>query len=258
MKHLIIPDGQVKPGVNLDHWKWIGQYIVDKKPDVIINIGDFADMESLCSYDKGKKDFENRRYKDDIACVEEAMKLLLGPMKEYNEKAKRDHRARYKPRMVMTMGNHEERIARVDMFSPELEGICTFDDLPYGEWEVIPFLEPILIDGIWYAHYFKNPSSMMGSPVGGNMDTKLKNLGHSFTMGHQQVLQYGLRPLSNGDVHYGLVCGCCYSHDESYLGNQGNNYWRGIILKHRVQNGQYDPCFVSLDYLKEKYSDAGS
>lgn len=252
-KHLVIPDGQVKPGVCLDHWTWIGNYIVDKKPDVIINIGDFADMESLCSYDKGKKDFENRRYKDDIECVVEAMDLLLAPMKAYNAKQKAGHRAQYKPRMVMTMGNHEERIARVDMFSPELEGICTFDDLPYTDWEVVEFLKPICIDGIWYAHYFKNPSSLKGNPIGGTMDTKLKNLGHSFTQGHQQILQFGLRPLSNGQTHYGLVCGSCYLHDEDYLGNQSNHYWRGIIMKNRVQNGEYDPCMVSLAYLKETY-----
>ena len=66
MKHLIIPDTQVKPDVDLSYLEWIGQYIVEKKPDVLIQIGDFADMPSLSSYDIGKKSFEGRRYKDDI------------------------------------------------------------------------------------------------------------------------------------------------------------------------------------------------
>ena len=60
MKHLIIPDCQVKDGVPLEYLEWIGHYIVEKKPDVIINIGDFADMPSLSSYDVGKKSFEGR------------------------------------------------------------------------------------------------------------------------------------------------------------------------------------------------------
>src|SRR4051812_29162536 len=39
--HLVIPDCQVKPGVRTDHMDWIGNFIVEKKPDVIVNIGDF-------------------------------------------------------------------------------------------------------------------------------------------------------------------------------------------------------------------------
>ena len=75
MKHLIIPDTQVKRGVDLSYLEWIGKYIVDKKPDVIVQIGDFADMPSLSSYDVGKKSFEGRRYKDDIEAAER--KLLI-------------------------------------------------------------------------------------------------------------------------------------------------------------------------------------
>ena len=35
--HLIIPDTQVKPGVNTSHLEWCGKYIVDSKPDVIVH-----------------------------------------------------------------------------------------------------------------------------------------------------------------------------------------------------------------------------
>lgn len=45
-RHLVIPDVQAKDGVPLDHLEWIGRYIADKRPDVIVCIGDFADMPS--------------------------------------------------------------------------------------------------------------------------------------------------------------------------------------------------------------------
>ena len=61
MKHLVIPDVQAKPGVPLEHLDWLGQYIVAKKPDVVVCLGDFADMESLSSYDVGKRSYEGRR-----------------------------------------------------------------------------------------------------------------------------------------------------------------------------------------------------
>ena len=208
-------------------------------------------MESLSSYDKGKKSFEGRRYVKDIEATEKAMDSLLKPIKEYN---KRNRRNQYKPRMVLTLGNHEYRIARAVEMQPELDGLMGYKDLPYEEWEVHDFLKPVCIDGIYYCHYFTNPSSLTGTVLGGQMETKLKNTGHSFTMGHQQKLQYGMRHLSTGQTLHGLVAGACYLHDEDYLGYQGNNYWRGIVLKHRVKKGEYDPCFVSLNYLKEKYS----
>jgi len=42
--HLIISDVQVKPGDNYWFLKAIGNYIVETRPDVVVNIGDFADM----------------------------------------------------------------------------------------------------------------------------------------------------------------------------------------------------------------------
>ena len=66
MKHLVIPDCQIRPGDSTDFLRAIGNYVVSKKPDVVVCIGDFADMPSLSSYDVGKKSFEGRRYRDDI------------------------------------------------------------------------------------------------------------------------------------------------------------------------------------------------
>ena len=60
MKHMVIPDTQVKPGCPIEHLKWAGQYAVDKKPDVIVHIGDHWDMPSLSHYDKGTTSFEGR------------------------------------------------------------------------------------------------------------------------------------------------------------------------------------------------------
>ncbi len=101
-KILFIPDCQVKPGVDLTYLKAIGHYIVDKKPDVVVNIGDFWDFPSLSSYDKGKLSFEGRRLQDDIEVGKQGMKELLGPLREFQ---KTD--TSYKPRLVFTLGNHE-------------------------------------------------------------------------------------------------------------------------------------------------------
>ena len=59
MKILVIPDCQIKEGVPTDHLTWAGKAIVDYRPDVVVNLGDFADMPSLSTHDiKGSKYFE--------------------------------------------------------------------------------------------------------------------------------------------------------------------------------------------------------
>jgi hypothetical protein len=252
VKHLFIPDVQAKAGVPLEHLAWIGQYIVDKQPEVIVNIGDFADMPSLSSYDKGKLNFEGRRYKKDIAAVELAMDTLLQPLREYNAKKRKNKEKQYKPRMVLTLGNHEERIKRAVNDSSELEGLISYNDLPYNDWEVYDFLEPVFVDGVCYCHYMANP--MSGRPYGGMASTILKNVGHSFVVGHAQKLEVATRHLITNEQQWGIIAGACYLHNEDYKGYQGNNHWRGIIMLHRVQNGSFDPCFISLDYLRDKYA----
>lgn len=250
-KHLFIPDVQAKDGVDMSHLEWIGHYIVEKKPDVIVCIGDFADMPSLSSYDKGKKSFEGRRYRKDIAATQKAMDLLLNPVREYQKKLADGHRLRYKPRMVMCLGNHEERIKRACNDAPELDGVIGYHDLPYNDWEVFDFLEPVFIDGVCYTHYMANP--MSGRPYGGMAANVLKNVGHSFMVGHAQKLEVATRHLSTGQQQWGIIAGACYLHDEEYKGYQGNHHWRGIIMAHGVKDGSFNPMFVDLDYLRSKY-----
>lgn len=251
IKHLFIPDIQAQPGVPLDHLAHIGHYIVDKQPDVIVCIGDFADMKSLSSYDKGKKSFEGRRYKADIKAAKDAMDLLLGPMREYNAAQKKVKYKQYKPRMVMTLGNHEERIMRVANDSPEFDGVISYDDLPYQDWEVYDYLKPVIIDGVLYVHYLANP--MSGKPYAGTALSQLVKVGQSFCVGHKQTLDIATRFTLNGQQQWGIVAGACYQHDESYKGYQGNAHFRGMIMLHDVRDGTFDPCIISLDYLRRKY-----
>lgn len=244
-KHYVIPDVQAKPGVRLDHLKWAGEYIADKRPDTIICIGDFADMPSLSSYDRGKASAENKRYKADIEAAHTAMELLMTPIIKAEG---------YKPRLVLTLGNHEDRITRFGDDNPSMSEFVSVKDLGYEAWgwEVIPFRQVIKIDGVAYAHYFYNMNS--GKPYAGeNLQTRLKTIGHSFTMGHQQGLQTAIRDLADGTRQRGLVCGSFYQHEELYRGPQAQTHWQGIIVKNEVANGNYDILEVSLNYLRKRY-----
>ncbi len=245
MKHMIIPDAQVKEGVPLEHLTWAGKYASDKKPDVIICIGDWADMPSLSSYDKGKKDFEGRRYTKDIAVAKKAMELFLAPIKTEMKKGK------WKPRMVLTLGNHENRINRAVNDDPKLEGLISVKDLPYGDWEVYPYLQPVNIHGIIYSHFFT--SGVLGRPVSSARALTTKK--HcSCVMGHVQKKEIDIQYNAMGKRITSICCGTFYQHDEDYLTPQENaSTWRGVWMLHGIKDGEFDELPVSLDYLKSKY-----
>ena len=253
--HFVIPDTQVKPGVATDHLTAAGNYIVAKKPDVIIHLGDHWDMHSLSSYDKGTKKAEGATYQADIDAGIAAMKKLLTPINRYNKMRKRNKKSQYKPRMVFLLGNHEQRIMRHVNANPNLDGKLSYDDLKLEEmgWEVYDYQRPVDIDGVLYAHNFVNTASLTKGIIGGTIENKLKHIGQSFTMGHQQTLQEGIRYLNNGKAQRGLVCGAFYQHDEDYMGYQGNHHFRGCIMKHEVQDGNYNIMELSLNYLLDRW-----
>lgn len=254
--HLMIPDTQCKPDIDMGYLDWLGQYIVDKKPEVIVHIGDHADMPSLSSYDKGKGKAEGKRVCNDIEASIEGMNRLLRPLAQLQDLEREMYGyVKYKPKMVLTLGNHEERIMRHVNDNPELQGFLSYDNLKYEEmgWEVYDFLKPVTINGVSYCHFMANP--MSGKPYGGMAMNVLKNVGESFCMGHKQTLDVATRFLpASGRQQWAIIAGAYYEHDEGYKGHQGNHHWRGIVMQHNVKNGSFNPMFVNLEYLKNKYS----
>lgn len=252
-KVFVIPDTQVKEGVNTDHLEAAGNYIVDHKPDTIIHLGDHWDMPSLSEYDRGKKGYEHRRYTMDIEAGKAGMERILQPINKYNNRCKKRKEKTYRPKMIFLLGNHEQRIDRLVQVEPRLEGAVGYDHFEldkYG-WTTIPFLTMYEQDGVYYSHYFYNP--MSGKPYGGRASTRLSNIGFSFTMGHQQGKDIAEKHLANGQTLRGLVAGSFYSHDEEYKGPQGNTHWRGCIYKTEVKDGNYCLVELSLDYLTRRW-----
>jgi hypothetical protein len=235
---LVIPDTQVKPGVPINHLPALGRYIAEKRPDYIVMIGDWWDMESLCSYDKGKKTFEGRRYLADIKAGNDAMNLMTN---EYRDKD-------YTPQEHLFLGNHENRLERAVELQPELEGIIGYHDLNLAGWTVHPFLEIVKLEGIAFSHYFT--SGVMGRPAS-SAAVVLREVAGSAIQGHVQRVDVAVHPKTGAIA---MMVGTFYQHDEIYLGLQGNNCRRQVVMLNECRNGTFDPMFISLNYLLRNYS----
>ena len=235
---LVIPDTQVKPGVPLEHMTWAGKYIAAKQPDVIVHLGDHWDMPSLSSYDKGKRCFEGRRYKADIDVGNEAMDMLT---REYRGGS-------YQPEEHFLLGNHCQRIERATQLQAELEGVIGFHDLNLAGWTVHPFLEVLSLEGIKFSHYFT--TGLMGRPVS-SAAVLLRVAAGSAVMGHAQKVDMAVHEKTGAIA---LMAGVFYQHDEDYLGPQGNNCRRQLVMLNECRAGAFDPMFVSLEYLGKRYA----
>ena len=252
--HLVIFDMQVKPESDLRHLPAIGNYIVRHQPEKIVVIGDWWDMHSLSSYDRGTKNAEGARYQDDIDAGCAAMSTLLAPVRSLNATRRRTKGRMYKPELHFLMGNHEERIMRHVNANPHLAGKLSYDDfcLPFYGFTVHDFLEPLHLDGIEYVHYVQNrnsPSPKASSRVA-MAQTKM-----STTQGHRPCLDISTDWADDKGMMWSITCGASYLDDEAYKGPQGNKHWRGIVHKRHVKGGDFDPTFLRLSTLMEKYGD---
>jgi hypothetical protein len=252
MKILVIPDCQVKEGVPLEHLTWAGKAITQYQPDVVVNIGDFADMPSLSSHDKaGSKYFEGLRYKKDVEVAKEANKALLAPLKALQEQQKKNKDKVYRPRMVMCLGNHENRIDRAVNNNPMLEGVISVKDLEYEkDWEVHGFLSPVFIGGVGFNHYW--PVGAMGRPAS-SASVIISKLHMSCIAGHQQGKQVAYGKRADGKPLISIIAGSYYLHDEGYMDQLSNRHWRGLVVLNDVKDGYFDELFLSIEYLQRKY-----
>lgn len=215
-------------------------------------MGDSADMPSLSSYDKGKRSFHGRSYAADIGSHLDFQQRLWEPIKRRKKKL---------PRRVGIIGNHDQRIDKALDLSPELEGTIGLSDLDMESYyDNVVYYEGgspgvITIDGVSYAHFFG--SGVMGRAVGGQhpatslITTKLT----SCVSGHLHLADWSVRTTGTGRRVHGLFAGVYQDFVSDWAGEANKLWWRGIVVLRNVEDGNFDPQFISLESIKKEYAD---
>jgi hypothetical protein len=248
--HLFIPDTQVRDGVNTDHIAAAGKLMIDRKPDVVVFIGDHWDFPSLSTHTPSQKlAYDHRTYSKDLQAGIRAMEAFLRPMEEYNERQRRNKKRPYRPLLVFTCGNHEYRVDRLLEQNTVLAGIlprCE-DYLADKGFIVVPYKQKTVIDGVTYCHLCPQTKSA-GAVERAHLILQKRN--SSWTVGHSQMLDYFVSP--HEPRLQCIIAGAFYTHDEGYKVGS-NDHFRGLVYKTNVKNGTYDPQFISIDGLLEMY-----
>jgi hypothetical protein len=246
-KLLIIPDAHAHPQYSNERFEWLGKLIAEERPELVVCLGDFADMPALSQYDKGKRGFEGRRYTRDVEATQDAL-------------ARMHRHVTHGPELVMCLGNHEARIDRATSDCAELEGAIQVDDLGYRDhgWRVVPYMSAVTVGGFAVSHHFA--SGVAGRPIGGmTMAASMARLLFtSAIVGHSHTLDWARRTRPDGSRVVTLVPGCYTAPEqgeESWCRATSHLWWRGVAVLEDVEAGDFGSLrLVSQDSMRERYA----
>ncbi len=243
---VIIPDSHAEPGVNNRRFIAAGNFIADRKPDTLVDLGDHFDFPSLSHYDKGKK-VEGRYIKDDLEVGLDAFDKLFTPIRKMKKE----------PYSVFIEGNHEYRLDRRLNDESVIDGIVTKKSLCLEDyWDVVvPYRKYIVLDGVTYTHHFT--AGHMGKVISSSTNQaraiSLKRPGIIGVQGHSHTWDVAM-PVVNGKTNSVLVAGCFFEQDTSYMDQFGNeDYWRGLTILHHLESGGFDIEQYSMERLLKDY-----
>jgi len=251
---VILTCAHADPSVSNERFSWLGEYLYDLKPDYVIDLGDGADMRSLNTYDTASpKAIISQSYEKDIDTYNDSQERMRWKFKQNKKK---------RPFWIGFEGNHENRIKKAIAKDPRIEGErigVSFSHLQTSHWfdeyheykNSAPSIADY--DGVSYAHYFS--SGNFGTATSGTHHaySLLQNRNNSSTCGHSHKRSLYFKDGAHPSGIIGLVAGCFKGHEESWAGQANYDWWKGIVVKRQLENGMYEPEFVSLTTLERMY-----
>lgn len=239
------------PSVSNERFNWLGSFIYDIKPDIVVDLGDGADMRSLNTFDTRYPALASmQNYEKDIECYNDSQERLRHLFKKNK---------RRKPMWVGHEGNHEYRIKKAIKEDPRLEGEAyglSHQHLQTSTWfdEYHEYQNggPSIsnYNGVDFSHFFS--SGNFGTATSGvhHAYTVINNRHNSSVCGHSHKRDLYFKD-APGSI--GMVVGCYKGHEEGWAGQANNEWWNGVVLMRDTDNGRFEPQFFSLDMLRKEY-----
>jgi hypothetical protein len=240
-----IGDAHDSPNIpDKSRFEWMGKYIREQKPDVVVQIGDFATLDSLNGHipnetldGRLKPSFEN-----DMGSLNLALQAMQLDGVETH----------------CTLGNHERRLYLYEQNHPEMDQklASSLDDIfKNNGWTYSPYGQITYYGGVGFVHAAIN---RMGKTYGGKTseNTIANDSIHDLVIGHSHVerMQRAAKIGGNNYVQI-LNVGCALpdQHIEEYAKHCLNG-WSWGIYDLTIQHGHIqDRTWVSMRQLGERY-----
>lgn len=248
IKVLVIGDAHDSPHIpDKSRFEWIGSHINASKPDVVVQIGDFASIDSLNTHEanhtaKGRK---KPTFSEDMISFNLALQALSSKLN-------------YHPELHCTLGNHERRIWSFQDEHPEMSEdmqFRLFEIFERYKWSVSPYGMITYYGGVGYVHAALNS---LGKTYGGkNAEATIANESvHDLSVGHSHR-ERPWRAAKIGGNNYVVVdnVGCALpdGHIEPYAHHALNGWAYGVVEQIVRHNHIQDRNWISMERLGELY-----
>jgi hypothetical protein len=245
IRMLAIGDSHDDRHIPKDRFEWLGKYAREITPDVILQIGDMATMDSL-NFHIPNESLDGKlkpSFEADMGSLNLALQAFGCDGIEKH----------------VTLGNHERRVWSYEQSNPEMAGklICSLDSiLKNNGWTYSPYGAIQYYGGVGFVHCALNT---LGKAYGGkNCLPTIANdsvsdlvIGHSHRARVHQAPKIGQRyPTTIID----LGCALPDQFIESYAGTALNG-WTWGAYELLIQHGHIQSAkFVSMAELEERYA----
>jgi len=211
-------------------------------------------MRSLNSFDTRKPEaIVSQSYERDVACYNDAQERIRHEFVKNKRK---------RPAFYGFEGNHENRIKTAISHDPRLEGDrfgISFKHLNTNRWfdeyheyeNGAPKIHSY--DGVDYAHFIT--AGNFGRPVAGTHHAYalIQHRYKSTVVGHTHKRDVYFKDGVGNGTAIGLVAGCYKGAEESWAGQSNANWWKGVVVLRSIENGTFEPQFISLVSLRREY-----
>lgn len=215
MRILTIFDTHINSDTDINDYVKLGHYCVKTKPEVIVHGGDVADLDSLNHVISKRGQYTTEQ---ELKYVENCFRAFQNVIDTYNEKQRKYKKKLYRPRKVLTLGNHDIR--------KNFTGIEeVFKAL---KWEVYDYLKPFVIDDIAFVHCVVNNTS---DTMAVTAKEVLQNSNCNIVTGHSHRSEYssGIN-LVTGKKIWSLKCPC-FNRNTPEWAEQSHQKWdRGFTI----------------------------
>lgn len=247
MRVCAIGDSHDGPFLSKDRFRWIGKHIKETRYDYVVQIGDWASLDSLCRYEpndtlKGK---QKPSYEQDMAS------LVL------SHEAFAEGLSGYKVERHETLGNHEDRVLSFIDRTPEIVGaLARTPHTILGDfgWTYSPYGAFHFLGGVGFTHI---PWTRMGKPFGG--ENSENQIGQRTTFdvvkGHDHRKVVKVFPkLNEGHITViSLGCSLPDSHIERYAQHSLSG-WSYGIFDLTIERGHIQKdAWIPMTELEERY-----
>jgi len=256
---VVIGDPHASPNHSNERFEALGNFIAANQPSNIVQMGDFMSLDSVSTFSTTKPLLrEGKRLSDDLAAGQDAYNKIMAPMNKYNNSRSKIKKKKYKPSLIWHNGNHEDRVYKYIIESPELLGLVDHTDILSVEkdgWEVKKYREYSHYEGIDFSHI--PMCKRMNQPISGEYVARRAADGHANTIvfGHTHRLCIHDSKVAGAEVNYGINVGWFGDYVPSYVvGNEDNcDWWSGIVQLVHTEVGKVLIMPIDMATLKREY-----